>query len=277
MASSQTKAISFRIPVETYADLLQEATNKRFNLTELLYSKLFSNADSKRLEDVLSETERKLNEAELRITELEQLNGQLHELHQDAMLTTERNAQQNKIDKASHRELVDDYSARVEELEKHNAELNAICRALKEEAIEISEQNEMYRIQIQQGQSNENASKNLHKKYEDKISKLELDKKEDKKLLTKQESEITRLNKKINELQIAIEGFKNQYKSLETKLRLSDQNVIALNKEVETCTEKIHTMINFHNHQINELHIKIERWVSYSVSDAELFNEILWK
>lgn len=303
MASTATKAVSFRVPVDSYIELLQEAKESGLNMTDLLYTKIFHPKDQS-AQDEAQELKHRIEALEI---ELSQANQSIK------LIESQKKELLDNLDR-----LCFNFSSEIGDTLLENEQLKREYQSVLAESENYKEQISLFEQEKEDFIFNENQLLSENKRlntninnldqmahsvdeYKQEIKTLKLALKKADNTIQKLQTDNTELKKSIKETATQEERSK---KNLTVQLRDSEKIATDLNKKLEALKKtniiinhklqagqlqnnnlqiEIDELINAqtelrntHNNQIIDLHKQISKWVSYTDNDVSLFNKIMW-
>ena len=282
--SNATKTIGFRVPVETYLELLQESHDRKMNISELVFLRVFSKSNNtqadeekKALEEKIQNLETALEEANSNIAsvkadvkekqedanELENQNSELYQKWQKADFKVDELESIIHSNQSDNNYLISDYDSlntKYNELQNEKNELEAINKTLESENIKITKK-------LAKAESDSKLKQAKEKEvYKTRVSSLN--------------SEIKNLGKYNEQLERKITKLTTQNTSSETQNAQLIEEVQSLkyySEKYKAQAIRVPNLINKHNEQVNKLHGEISKWTFFVPSeDGKLFNDILW-
>lgn len=303
MASSATKAVSFRVPVDSYVELLQEAKESGLNITDLLYTKIFPLKVSSAKDDIQALTDRIENlEKELSLssqslkfleTEKKELTNNLDRLCynfrndiENIVLENEQLKQENHFLSSES----EDFKAQINRLEEENEDLDLAIKQLRngEERLydtvnsleRVANSVDKYKQDIQSLKASlKEADKTALQLQKDKV---ELQKQIEKNAISEENSkakmktQLTQSKEQVLDFSDTIDILKKKNISISNSLQAEQRLNHNLKIEVTEHKNKLIELRDTHNDQVIELHKQISKWVSYTEADINLFNRIMW-
>jgi chromosome segregation ATPase len=305
MASTSTKAVSFRVPVDIYVKLLEEAQSMGCNMTDLLFLRIFPQSNSpldvykKETEEKIQTLENELSTHKQQVQDLESENENLQQALNNQTIRVEESKHGFEGMVGNFSQMQKEYETKINRLTEQSKRAQALFADAEQRAMGLMTRNK----------SLEEACDN----YEQEITQLKQGNME-------QKAEIDTLNEALKNYEIAYEGVEEMYKTvskdigvlskkheqaktladkeakdadntikrLTTRLTQIERENVLYKDEADSLTKKnketvkkfeeiVFKLYDKHNQQIGQLKDTVSDWLSYTSDDEQMFQNCKWE